>query len=79
MANVDVRIYKREVTYQKEGVDKRAINFFIGANDMIIPVEVKYFKLEKFNGRDPSYQGRVTALSLIAEPYPEKEPSESNN
>ncbi len=73
MISVEVKIKKREVTYQKDGVDKRATNFFLQLNDQLIPIEVKYFPQDKFNGRDPGYQGRVAALSLVAEFLPEKD------
>ena len=73
MVSVEVKIWKKEVTYQKDGVDKRATNFFLQLNDQFIPVEVKYFPQDKFNGRDPGYQGRVSALSLVAEMLPDKE------
>ena len=73
MANVEVKIWKKEVTYQKDGVDKRATNFLLQLNDQFIPIEVKYFPLDKFNGRDPAYHGRVSALSLVAEMLPDKE------
>ena len=73
MVSVEVKIWKKEVTYQKDGVDKRATNFFLQLNDQFIPIEVKYFPQDKFNGRDPGYQGRVSALSLVAEMLPDKE------
>ena len=73
MVSVEVKIWKKEVTYQKDGVDKRATNFFLQLNDQFIPVEVKYFPQDKFNGRDPGYQGRLSALSLVAEMLPDKE------
>ena len=73
MVSVEVKIWKKEVTYQKDGVDKRATNFLLQLNDQFIPVEVKYFPQDKFNGRDPGYQGRVSALSLVAEMLPDKE------
>lgn len=77
MANVEVKIRKKEVTYKKDGVDKRATNYFIQVNDQLIPIEVKYFPNEKFDGRDPGYQKRVAALSIIAEPLPEKEATDN--
>lgn len=73
MVSVEVKIWKKEVAYQKDGVDKRATNFFLQLNDQLIPIEVKYFPQKKFNDRDPGYQGRVSALSLVAEMLPDKE------
>lgn len=72
--NVEVKIYKKEGTYKdKDGNDKRFINFYIRAKDKLIPIEVKYFPNPKFNDRDPSYQGRVSVIELLADPLPEKE------
>ena len=72
---VDVKIYKKEGTYtNKDGKEKQFTNFYIEANGKLIPIEVKYFPLEQFDGRDPGYQGRVAVLSLLAAPLPEKEP-----
>lgn len=72
--NVDVKIYKKEGTYKdKDGNDKRFINFYISAKDKLIPIEVKYFPNPKFDNRDPGYQGRVSVIELLADPLPEKE------
>lgn len=73
MISVDVKIRKKEVTYQKDGQDKRATNYFVQVNDQLIPIEVKYFPQEKFGGRDPAYQGRVATLAVVAEPLPESD------
>ena len=72
--NVDVKIYKKEGTYtDKNGKEKLFVNFYLQANDKMIPIEVKYFANDKFEGRDPGYQGRVAVLSMLAQPFPEKE------
>ena len=72
--NVDVKIYKKEGTYtDKNGKEKLFVNFYLQANDKMIPIEVKYFPNDKFEGRDPGYQGRVAVLSMLAQPFPEKE------
>jgi hypothetical protein len=71
---VDVKIFKKEGTYiNNEGKEKQFTNFYLQANDKMIPIEVKYFAQDKFDGRDPGYQGRVAVLSLLAQPFPEKE------
>ena len=71
---VDVKLFKKEGTYfNNEGKEKQFTNFYLQANDKMIPIEVKYFKQDKFDGRDPGYQGRVAVLSLLAQPVPEKE------
>lgn len=73
MTTVDVRLFKKEGTYKnKEGKEKQYTNFYIQCNDKMIPVEVKFFPNENFEGRDPGYQGRVAVLSMLAEPLPEK-------
>ena len=71
---VDVKIFKKEGTYiDKNGKKKPFTNFYLQANDKMIPIEVKYFPNDKFEGRDPGYKGRVAVLSLLAQPVPEKE------
>ena len=71
---VDVKIFKKEGTYiDKNGKEKPFTNFYLQANDKMIPIEVKYFANDKFEGRDPGYQGRVAVLSLLAQPFPDKE------
>ena len=71
---VDVKIFKKEGTYiDKNGKEKPFTNFYLQANDKMIPIEVKYFPNDKFEGRDPGYQGRVAVLSLLAQPVSEKE------
>jgi hypothetical protein len=79
MITVDVKIRKKEVTYKKDGVDKRATNYFVQVNDQLIPIDIKYFPQEKFGGRDPAYQGRVATLSVVAELLPEKDNNAKDN
>ena len=75
MANVEIKLYKKEGTYfnQNKQKDVPYTNFYISINGNNIPVEVKYFPNDKFEGRDPGYQGRVAVLSLLAQPLPEKD------
>lgn len=69
--NVEIKLFKRTGTYEKDGKDKQFTNYYLGLNDQLIPIEVKYFPNDKFDGRDPGYQGRVAALNLVAELLPE--------
>lgn len=74
---VEIKLYKKEGTYtDKNGKEKQFINFYIQANDTLIPFEVKYFPNPKFDDRDPGYQSRVAVLALLAEPLPEREKTE---
>ena len=68
---VEIKLYKRTGTYEKDGKEKPFTNFYIGVNDKLIPVEVKYFPNAAFQNRDPGYQGRVAALDVVAELLPE--------
>lgn len=68
---VEIKLFKRTGTYEKDGKDKQFTNYYLGLNDQLIPIEVKYFPNDKFGGRDPGYQGRVAALNLVAELLPE--------
>ena len=69
--NVEINLFKRTGTYEKDGKDKQFTNFYLRLNDQLIPIEVKYFPNANFSGRDPGYQGRVAALNLVAELLPE--------
>ena len=76
---VDIKLFKKEGTYKdKSGKEKQYINFYIQANDTLIPFEVKYFPNPKFDDRDPGYQSRVAVLALLAQPLPEKEKNDSS-
>ena len=68
-----IKLYKKEGTYfDKEAKkDKPFINFYVGCNDSLIPVQVKYFPNDKFDGRDPGYSARMAVMSAFAEPLPE--------
>ena len=71
MANVEIKVLKQSGFYKKEGKKRQYTNFYLQLNDERIPFEVKYFPNDKFGGRDPGYQGRVAAISLIAEALPD--------
>ena len=77
---VNVKLYKKEGTYFSKSKNKDVpyINFYLSINGNNIPVEVKYFPNEKFDGRDPGYSGRVAVMSTFAVPYPESENSDSS-
>ena len=71
---VEIKVFKRKGKYYSEAKKKDVYftDFFIELNGELIPIEVKYFKQEKFEGRDPGYAGRVAKLELVAENLPEK-------
>lgn len=69
--NVEIKLFKRTGTYEKDGKDKQFTNFYLGLNDNLIPIEVKYFPNKQFNDRDPGYQARFAAVDLVAELLPE--------
>ena len=75
---VEIKLYKKEGQYTDPKTEKKRpfINFYIQANNALIPFEVKYFRKEEFQGRDPGYQSRVAVLAMLAEPLPEKEKTE---
>lgn len=68
-----VNLLKQEGTYvDREGKEKRFINFFVECGDSRIPIEVSFFPKEQFGGRDPNYAGRREVLKAFAEKLPEK-------
>ena len=71
----ELKLYKKQGTYvdKKDGkTEKSYTNFYIQCNDKLIPIEIKYFPNEKFEGRDPGYSGRKAVLETFAEVLPEK-------
>ena len=71
---VEIKVFKRKGKYFSEAKKKDVYftDFFIELNGELIPIEVKYFKQGKFEGRDPGYAGRVAKLELVAENLPER-------
>ncbi len=70
MAKVD--LLKKSVTYQKDGEERKATNFYVRCGDVTVPVEVKYFE-NKETGRDDRYRERKAVLSAFAEELPVQE------
>ncbi len=77
--NVEIKLFKRVGTYEKDGKEKQFTNFYIQVNDQLIPVEVKYFPIAAFQNRDPDYQGRVAALNVVAELLPQLPAKDNSN
>lgn len=78
---VKIKIFKRKgkVFSETKQKDVYFTDFFIELNGELIPIEVKYFKQAKFDGRDPGFAGRVAKLELVAENLPEKTTTSTNN
>ena len=74
---VEIKVFKRKGKDFSEAKKKDVYytDFFIELNGELIPIEIKYFKQDKFDGRDPGYAGRVAKLELVAESLPEKSTS----
>lgn len=71
---MDVQLYKKvgKYTDKTTGKEKPFTNFYAMCGDTLVPVEVSFFPQEKFDGRDPNYQGRKLVLSSFASPLPDK-------
>ena len=66
-----VSLFKKEGTYKdKDGNDKRYVNFYVKCGDNLIPVEPCYFPQEKFQNKDPGYAPRKEVLKAFAETLP---------
>ena len=66
-----VNLYKKEGTYKdKEGQEKRFVNFYVKCGDNFIPVEPCYFPKKEFDGKDPGYAPRKEVLKAFAEALP---------
>jgi hypothetical protein len=65
-----VNLMKKQVSYEKDGEQKTATNFFAKCGDILVPIEVKYFE-NKDTGRDDRYRERRVLLSAFAEELPD--------
>lgn len=66
-----VNLYKKEGTYKdKEGQDKRFVNFYVKCGDNLIPVEPCYFPKKEYGDKDPGYAPRKEVLKAFAEALP---------
>jgi len=78
-----VNLYKKEGTYKdKDGQDKRFVNFYVKCGDNLIPVEPCYFPKKEHNDKDPGYAPRKEVLKAFAEtlpPAPEKGGNDTAN
>lgn len=68
---MQVELYKKKGTYQKDGEDRQYTNYFLQCGDMLIPIEVKNFSTKE--KQDYNYSTRKGALSAFAAPLPDKE------
>lgn len=71
---MQVELLKKNGKYvdKKDGKEKSFTNFFLRCGDELVPVEVCFFPQEKFDGRDPNYNGRKKVLSAFAAILPDK-------
>lgn len=71
---MQVELFKRNGKYvdKKDGKEKSFTNFFLRCGDELVPVEVCFFPQDKFDGRDPNYNGRKKVLSAFAAILPDK-------
>ena len=76
-----VELFKREGTYKdKEGQEKRYVNFYVKCNDTMIPVEPCFFPKADKGGKDPGYAPRKEVLKTFATalpPLPDKQDGET--
>lgn len=75
---IEVKLVKRNVTYQKDGKDQKGVNLYLQVGNEYVPIEVIYFPNEKCEGRDPAYAQRMAILCAVAEEMPPKPPKDSD-
>lgn len=71
---MQVQLFKKSGKYtdKSTGKEKSFTNFYVKCGDALVPVEVCYFPQDKFDGRDPNYNGRKQVMSAFASPLPDK-------
>ena len=72
---MQVELLKKNSNYQKDGEEKTATNFYLKLNNVLVPIQVRYFE-DKDTGEDKQYATRKTLLSAFASDLPDKEPTE---
>ncbi len=74
---MQVQLFKKvgKYTDKKDGKEKLFTNFYVKCGDALIPVEICYFPQDKFDGRDPNYNGRKQVMSAFAATLPDKSDS----
>ena len=68
---MQVELYKKKGTYQKDGEERNFTNFYIQCGDSLVPIEVKNFSTKE--KQDFMYSSRRVLLGSYAALLPEKE------
>lgn len=69
---MQVELLKKSSTYNKDGVEKTAVNFYLRCGDSLIPIQIRFFGNDE--GKDLNYSGRKMVLSSFATVLPEQPP-----
>ena len=68
-----VQLFKKKKNYvDNEGNERTATRFYVLCGDVLIPIEVSYFKSPE-GAPDKAYTSRKQVLSAFAQELPEKE------
>lgn len=68
-----IKLYKKKSNYvDNEGKERTATKFYVMCGDVLVPIEVTYFKSAD-GVPDKAYPSRKQILSAFAEELPEKE------
>ena len=75
-----VELFKKFGTYvdKTTGEQKRYTNFYVKCNDQLIPIEPCYFPQDKYDKKDPFFQGRKAVLDAFATELPALPPKDAN-
>lgn len=71
-----VELYKKESTYtDKNGQERKSIQFYVQCGNSVIPVDVTYFNKKDEHGnavKDLQYPGRREVMKSYADELPTK-------
>ena len=69
---MQVELFKKQSKYvDKDNVERSATRFYVQCGEVLVPIEVTYFK-DKETGKDPQYSGRREVMKAFANNLPEK-------
>ena len=69
---MQVELFKKQSKYvDKDNVERSATRFYVQCGEVLVPIEVTYFK-DKETGKDSQYSGRREVMKAFANNLPEK-------
>lgn len=65
-----VLLYKKNRSYEKDGAERNATNFYVKIGDELVPIQVRFFPNE--DGEDRNFRARKKLMSAFAQELPDE-------